>query len=342
MQHQIRRARGPMLLAIWAIILNIIANFLTDGLKKLDGAPNWLTGNEQYVFMFSLLAILIVAYVLSSPKSPSRHETDQRSDEQRKFAETENALRDGIASRAAQILALQKNCDLYRQEGSRLKAQLQESITERDALAEREQKAKVTNDGRISAANQRMRDAELERDKLRVDLTNLTMRFDNLKPLADWAERMIERETKYPLFDHPMVKCHIARRQHLDDKQPYIDIILEIPYRGVQRLVIDDFSGNFSWHDSVFAHDPRPVADAFGQGDLPFDHEGPTTAYICFRQYVFGREEEIKEHLEKATEMWLQTNGMTLMVRVLAVADGRPLYERNIFGSELTAQVPRG
>jgi hypothetical protein len=104
-------------------------------------------------------------------------------------------------------------------------------------------------------------------------------------------------------------------------------------------MIGEQFSGKFAWHDAEFAHQPEPrVAQ---DEDLPFDAWGPATTTISFRQYVFGREQEINEHIAAHKEMDLKTKGMMLSVRVLACED-KVIFDRNLFASgELTAQVPQ-
>jgi hypothetical protein len=126
----------------------------------------------------------------------------------------------------------------------------------------------------------------------------------------------------------------------LDDRQPFLDFIITIPYRGVQRLIVgEECSGKFTWHGAEFMHKPEPK---WGQeDDLPIDTWGPQIVTIRFQQFVVGREEEIKAHLEGHTEMDLKTKGMVLSIRVLTCED-EITFDRNLFaGGEITAKLPQ-
>jgi|CXWL01.1.fsa_nt_gi hypothetical protein len=74
---RIQRARDPILLAIWAIVLNIVANLLTDGVKALDLGPDWLLSRIENVLFGALLVILIAAYWWTRPKTAKTVLSDQ-------------------------------------------------------------------------------------------------------------------------------------------------------------------------------------------------------------------------------------------------------------------------
>ncbi len=169
-------------------------------------------------------------------------------------------------------------------------------------------------------------------------------KIGELEPKAEWADRLIERERKYPLFEHPMIRCHVARANHLTDDQPYMDIVIEFPYRGVMKLVVgQEFKGKFGFNDVQFADLPQPEEQPLSNQSFPFEGAGPVGVFVLLRQYVFGRQDEIKQYILTHNTITLETKGMILSYRLQNPVDGTLIQEGNLLkGGELTVQCPNG
>jgi hypothetical protein len=231
--------RGWVLLTIEAIVLNIVADGAYDGLKRAGFVPDVVRDNGQFVFLGVLLVALSFLYWwMGRPLSPRNADARLVNDVTiQEHAETETKLREILASRDSQIIALQKDADAYRQEVTVVSAQLQESNVERDALVKRLETTR--RDREIAAVRNRETRQEIEqdRDRLSVDFSNLKMRADGQ---AAWVKELLERHAGMAIEYQRIELWHL---DGLNGDEPYVDFGIQFRYSGILRLVIAAFRG---------------------------------------------------------------------------------------------------
>lgn len=62
------RWRGPILVGLSAIGLNLASDVLGSWLVKIDGLPNWLTEDRQTIIWIALFVVLCIAYFVSGDR----------------------------------------------------------------------------------------------------------------------------------------------------------------------------------------------------------------------------------------------------------------------------------
>lgn len=123
-----------------------------------------------------------------------------------------------------------------------------------------------------------------------------TRDVEALRPKADWADSLLDRERVWPKLVWPSL-YNVWKVNHLDDPSPYLEIEIVVQYHGVLRLTIDvSQRGRLSWNGYEFSQEP--VITHSQSEELPYVSDGPCTAQIRLRQFVDGRRDELKKYLE--------------------------------------------
>jgi hypothetical protein len=182
------------------------------------------------------------------------------------------------------------------------------------------------------------------RDEAWADAQSKDRELQELAPTVRWAKSLIHQEVTFPKFEHPRVRsCHISHATHLTDPQPYMKVVIELPYHGNMRLLVGhEFKGKFGFADTKFADAPEVEERPYYNQTFPFEGAGRATVWIVLHQKLLGRQDEIKQYLDTHDTITLDTKGMVLSIRIEDPINGALMHTDNLFGAELTAQVPHG
>lgn len=149
------------------------------------------------------------------------------------------------------------------------------------AAATASKEEEVRQGERDSAANA-AREAAVKLQKQMFLTRERELEIAELKPAAEWASSLIERERgATTLLDYKAHLWSIA----LDDREPYLDIAVFINYAGVLELLIgEEQSGRLSWENRPFSQEP--IVSMGTETVRPFRLHGPARVMLKLRQYV--------------------------------------------------------
>lgn len=151
-------------------------------------------------------------------------------------------------------------------------------------LRQRRDKTEAVDDPVLAEVVERARQT-VALQEAKTELYDARAELDKAKPLAGWASELIAHEREHP-FAFVTVTAQISGGSHLLDDNPHIDVILNIAYRGVLRLVIgESITGRLVYHEPL-SEPPEP--SSYLGGKLPVELSGPDGGSIRLKQYLNG------------------------------------------------------
>lgn len=195
--------------------------------------------------------------------------------------------------------------------------------------------ARVAGDPAIREATlRRVRDRAARAERERKIYRDEAM---GLRQDAEWARERIGRERETP-FLYLQYEPWITNTTHLDDANPYFDIVIVIRYGGLLTLHVGEKAeGRLRWHGEAFAERPDFKGDM--GGPLPLSVIGPNGGGFRIRQYVRDAvAAQLREVLKPGHEVEF-THDLHVSLR-METFNGQSVYDGDFpFGEYITIHL---